>query len=113
MLESNNLLANLVQIASKTEDLMKQNLVLDILIWIVSIRMARFRCPKIEFRKNNKKGNDYLKTKPNENLDYNMQQVDCIKVIEENLSNLILSCIVHGNRTTAHKCVKIIMMTAE
>lgn len=112
MLESNTLLNNLLKIAGKTDNDVKRNLTLDILLWIITIRMARFRFPKNEYRKAASKKPETT-TSPPVCFDHNQQQVECVRAIEENLTNLILSCIVFGNRTTAHKCVKIVMTASE
>lgn len=71
-----------------------QNLAIDILNWILTIRLARYRCPR-----------NYAIT------DINAQQVFCVNVIENHLSALISRCIIENNRSMAHKCVKLIINT--
>lgn len=69
--------------------------------------MARYRSPKYENRKPEKKH------KSNDIIDIVIQQVECIKILEKNLCELIRNCIVFGNRTTAHKCVKMIITASD
>lgn len=107
MLDSNILLENLLKHACSNESSVSRNLSLDIIIWIISIRMARYRSPKYENRKPEKKH------KTNDTIDVGTQQVECIKILEKSLCELIRNCIVFGNRTTAHKCVKLIITASE
>lgn len=46
MLESNTLLKNLLEMAENPGNSLIQNLAIDILNWILTIRLARYRCPK-------------------------------------------------------------------
>jgi baculoviral IAP repeat-containing protein 6 len=94
MLESNILLKNLLQITATNSNALMQNLALDILNWILAIRLARYRCPK-----------NYA------SIDINGQQSFCVGAVEEKLKELIQSCIILNNRTMAHKCVKMILTT--
>jgi baculoviral IAP repeat-containing protein 6 (apollon) len=95
MLESNNLLRNLLEIATKpNQEAVMQNLSLDILMWILSIRLARYRCPR-----------NHSVT------DINSQQNFCVNIVEKHLNDLILNCILMNNRSIAHKCVKLIIAT--
>lgn len=95
MLESNNLLRNLLEIATKdNQESILQNLALDILMWILSIRLARYRCPR------NHSANEI-----------NSQQNFCVNIVEQYLSKLIRNCILMSNRSVSHKCVKLIITT--
>ncbi|XP_055696918.1 baculoviral IAP repeat-containing protein 6 isoform X3 [Phlebotomus papatasi] len=98
MLESNGFLVNLLKMACDSSVPMTQNISLDIILWIVSIRMARYRSPK-----------NTESTFP----DVHSLQKDCIKIMEMHLSDFIKNCILYGNRSVAHKCVKIILVALE
>ncbi|XP_059612083.1 baculoviral IAP repeat-containing protein 6 [Phlebotomus argentipes] len=98
MLESNGFLVNLLKMACDSSAPMTQNISLDIILWIVSIRMARYRSPR-----------NTESTFP----DVHSLQKDCIKIMEMHLSDFIKNCILYGNRSVAHKCVKIILVTLE
>ncbi|XP_053681780.1 baculoviral IAP repeat-containing protein 6 isoform X2 [Sabethes cyaneus] len=111
MLDSNLLLDNLLKLLySKEESFqLQQNVVFDILIWVVSIRMVRYRYPKNPFAK---------KVLPTEikdvaSSDVNVQQSECIQIIEQHLEDIIRNCVVLGNRSIAHKCVKLISLALD
>uniref|UniRef100_A0A182S5Z5 UBC core domain-containing protein n=1 Tax=Anopheles maculatus TaxID=74869 RepID=A0A182S5Z5_9DIPT len=77
----------------------QQNLALDILIWIVTIRMMRYRYPKNPFAK---------RAAPTEvrnvaSTDLNVQQTECVQIIEKHLEQTIRHCLVLANRSIAHK----------
>ena len=92
MLESNTLLKNLLAIAMNSSQTLKQSLAMDILIWVLSIRLARYRCPR-----------NYAST------DVNAQQSFCVNIVEQHLNELINKCILLNNRSMAHKCVKLVI----
>lgn len=94
MLESNTLLKNLLELAENPTNSLTQNLALDILNWILTIRLARYRCPR-----------NYASS------DFNAQQIYCVGVVEKHLNALINKCIIMNNRSMAHKCVKLIINT--
>lgn len=94
MLESNTLLKNLFAIATNNTQPLMQSIAMDILIWILSIRLARYRCPR-----------NYAST------DVNAQQSYCVNIVEQHLNELINKCILLNNRSTAHKCVKLVIAT--
>lgn len=94
MLESNTLLKNLMGIATNNNDSLTQSIAMDILNWILSIRLARYRCPR-----------NYASN------DVNAQQSYCVNIVEKNLNELISKCILLNNRTIAHKCVKLAVTT--
>jgi baculoviral IAP repeat-containing protein 6 (apollon) len=96
MLESNTLLKNLLKIAEDNNNSLMQNLAMDVLIWIVTIRLGRYRCPR-----------NYAST------DINAQQSLCVNIVEQNLSTLINKCVILNNRSTAHKCVKLVILTLQ
>uniref|UniRef100_A0A1Q3FEM5 Dual E2 ubiquitin-conjugating enzyme/E3 ubiquitin-protein ligase BIRC6 n=1 Tax=Culex tarsalis TaxID=7177 RepID=A0A1Q3FEM5_CULTA len=112
MLDSNLLLENLLKLLYSDEESlqMQQNLVFDILIWIVSIRMVRYRYPKNPFAK---KVIPQAEIKDAATADINGQQSECIQIIERHLEQAIRHCIVLGNRSIAHKCVKFISVALE
>lgn len=94
MLESNTLLKNLLEMAETASCSLIQNLAIDILNWILTIRLARYRCPR-----------NYASS------DFNAQQIYCVSIVEKHLSALINKCIIMNNRSMAHKTVKLIINT--
>lgn len=112
MLDSNLLLESLLKLLYSDEESlqMQQNLVFDILIWIVSIRMVRYRYPKNPFAK---KVIPTAEIKDAATADINGQQSECIQIIERHLEQAIRHCIVLGNRSIAHKCVKFVSVALE
>lgn len=109
MLESNILLDNLFRILIKEESsILEKNLALDILTWICFIRLNRFRSPKSERIKG-----QINKTTASTNTDLMAQQFECICLSEKYLENMLRNCIIHSNRTMAHKCVKLILILTE
>ncbi|XP_026725777.1 LOW QUALITY PROTEIN: baculoviral IAP repeat-containing protein 6-like [Trichoplusia ni] len=98
MLESNSFLNSLCEIAISSGDLEKRNIAMDLLIWVVSIRLQRMRLAKTE------KGKD---------KSVETQQLECVKIIEKHVDALIKNCILCANRSMAKKCVKIILITSE
>ncbi|KAG7298094.1 hypothetical protein JYU34_018862 [Plutella xylostella] len=103
MLESNAFLNTLFEIASSKTDFEKRKLALDLLIWVIAIRLQRLRLTK-------EKGKDGGKDTQNpiEN-----QQLECIKVVEKYVHVLIKNCILCSKRSVAKKCIKIILITSE
>lgn len=94
MLESNTLLKNLLTIAGNINQPLMQSLAMDILIWILTIRLARYRCPR-----------------NHASVDVNAQQSYCVNIVEQHLNELISKCILLNNRSIAHKCVKLVIAT--
>lgn len=88
------LLKNLLVIANDNNQPLPQSLALDILTWILSIRLARYRCPR-----------NYAST------EFNHQQSLCVNIVEQHLNELISKCILMNNRSTARKCVKLVITT--
>lgn len=91
MLESNTLVEKLVRIVCDAETI-RQNIALDILIWIAVIRLGRLCGVRNELI---------------------TQQIMFIKVIEAHLGQLIQSCFIKGGRSIAHKCVKLFVVCSE
>lgn len=99
MLESIQLLDNLFKIISNVQSsTLEKNYALDILIWIYGIRLKRFRSPKSE----RSKGQPIL-----------AQQLECISSPEKYLEDILRYCIIHSNRSMAHKCVKLVLVLTE
>lgn len=109
MLESNLLTRNLLKIAENKDNVLMQNLALDILTWILSVRMARYRCPRnvFQMKSSNVKPENVGDTAVS---DINLQQGECIKILENHLSELLKNCILLNNRSVAHKCVKLVII---
>lgn len=104
MLESNVLLKNLLQIISNSETNNEKMMALDILQWIITIRLARYRSPIPDGAK--KQGIENV-------TNVHIQQIECVTAFQGHLSNLLRSCILNGNRTSANKCVKIVLTALE
>ncbi|CAK1549545.1 unnamed protein product [Leptosia nina] len=102
MLESNSFLNTLCEIAVSKDSNEKRKLALDILSWVISIRLQRMRLAK------NEKGKD--KDAPSS---AEIQQLECIAVIEKHTDALLKKCILCANRSIAKKCVKIILTTSD
>lgn len=104
MLESNVLLKNLLQIIANSELTNEKMMALDILQWIITIRLARYRSPIP----------DGAKKQTSETVtNMHLQQIECVSAFQTHLSNLLRSSILNGNRTSANKCVKIVLTALE
>lgn len=112
MLDSNLLLRNLLKLLYSAEETIQlhQNVLFDILIWIVSIRMVRYRYPKNPFAK---KVVPSAEVKDVASSDINVQQSECVQIVERHLEEIIRHCVVRGNRSIAHKCVKFVSVALE
>lgn len=102
MLESNSFLSTLCKIAVSKEDIEKRKIALDLINWVISIRLQRMRFTKSD------KGKEKDSDSPIET-----QQLECIDVIEEHTEALVKNCILCANRSIAKKCVKIMLITSE
>lgn len=102
MLESNGFLNTLCEIAISKEDIEKRKLALDLLNWVISVRLQRMRFTKAD------KSKDKDAQSPIET-----QQLECVAVIEKHTDALIKNCILCANRSIAKKCVKIMLITSE
>ncbi|KAK5648597.1 hypothetical protein RI129_003489 [Pyrocoelia pectoralis] len=89
MLESNIFVQSLCLTATLQLSIEQQNIALDILIWVASIRLTR-----------NRSNNGQA---PN-------QQLEFLKTIEINLMSLLRYCLLFANRSMAHKCVKLMIL---
>ncbi|KMZ04446.1 baculoviral IAP repeat-containing protein 6 isoform X6 [Drosophila simulans] len=109
MLESNVLLVQLLRIASDpASSPLAKNLSLDILNWICFIRLNRFRSPKSERLK------DQINKQTAANIqDLLAQQFECISLAEKHIEQLLRNCVIYSERSTAHKCVKLLIMLTE
>ncbi|XP_062702655.1 baculoviral IAP repeat-containing protein 6 isoform X3 [Aedes albopictus] len=112
MLDSNLLLRNLLKLLYSAEETIQlhQNVLFDILIWIVSIRMVRYRYPKNPFAK---KVVPSAEVKDVASSDINVQQSECVQIVERHLEEIIRHCVVRGNRSIAHKCVKFVSVALD
>lgn len=122
MLESNVVLDNLFKIVSSdSAATLSKNLALDILNWICTIRLNRFRSPKSERFKQQHHQQKATNTSSDKNTtaslstatDLMTQQAECIAITEKYLEDTILNCIVRSDRSMAHKCVKLILILTE
>ncbi|TDG43863.1 hypothetical protein AWZ03_009727 [Drosophila navojoa] len=109
MLDSNGLLEQLFRIVNDSETSpLARNLALDVLNWICFIRLNRFRSPKSERLK------DQINKQTAANMnDLLAQQFECINLSEKHIEKLMRNCILYSERTTAHKCVKLLIMLTE
>lgn len=110
MLESNLLVKNLIKISEDKENVLMQNLAMDILTWVLTVRLSRYRCPRnvMHMKHSNPKSDTIGDTAVS---DVNQQQTECVKIMEGRLSELLKNCVLLNNRSVAHKCVKLIMIT--
>lgn len=118
MLESNALLGNLLNIASKSDGSARKNISLDILLWIISVRMCRYRSPKSTdfFKQQQQLQNAASSSGAAINdivVEMHQQQIDCVQLLMANMTELMRNCILLGNRSTANKCVKMILVVFE
>lgn len=88
MLESIEFAESLLDAFCLNNDPEYRLMAIDVLIWITSIRMCRFR--------------------PVEN-DTSLQQLDYARAIESKLSDIIKYGFIEGNRKLAHKVTKLLI----
>lgn len=104
MLESNSFLNTLLEIATSRSESEKRKIALDLLIWVISIRLQRLRLTKSKV--------DKVNTKNTQNH-VEAQQLECVKIVEKHIDELVKKCILCAKRSIAKKCIKIIMITSE
>lgn len=46
-------------------------------------------------------------------VDMYQQQIDCVQLLMANMTEVMRNCILLGNRSTANKCVKMILVVFE
>ncbi|XP_070137301.1 dual E2 ubiquitin-conjugating enzyme/E3 ubiquitin-protein ligase BIRC6 isoform X1 [Drosophila bipectinata] len=109
MLESNNLLEQLFRIAcDPSSSPLSKNLALDVLNWICFIRLNRYRSPKSERLK------EHINKQTAAGIqDLLAQQFECISLCEKHIEQLLRNCVIYSERSTAHKCVKLLIMLTE
>ncbi|XP_068153762.1 baculoviral IAP repeat-containing protein 6 isoform X3 [Drosophila tropicalis] len=109
MLDSNVLLEQLFRIVSDSASTpLTKNMALDVLIWICFIRLNRFRSPKSERLK------EQINKQTAANIpDLLAQQFECISLSEKHIEQLLRNCIIYSERSTAHKCVKLLIILTE
>ncbi|XP_065342145.1 baculoviral IAP repeat-containing protein 6 isoform X6 [Cloeon dipterum] len=69
-----------------------QSTALDILIWICSVKLARYR---------------------GQQIDHQTSQVELVQLIEKNMEPLVLNCLLLSNRSLAHKFAKLCVICSE
>lgn len=111
MLESNQLLDNLLKLVACDNKMLMQNLAFDILNWITVIRTTRYRSPVPTMCKWSAK--NAAKNANSAALDPNEQQNECAMIIGDNLAELVKNCMVLNNRSIAHKCSKLILASLD
>jgi hypothetical protein len=91
MLESLPFVEQLAKVASLegTQSSVAQGLALDVLVWVCSVQLARYRGPQ------------------------NIQQLELVSLLEHSLSPLVLNCLLLANRSTAHKFAKLCIVCSE
>lgn len=104
MLESNIMLHNLMRIICLTDQPTMRNLALDVVLWVFIIRLGRYRSPKSQQTKS---------TLADTATEMPQQQRDCVKILQTHLLDLFRCCYLNGNRTTASKLTKIVLVTDE
>lgn len=85
-------LTGAASLQSSENNIMAQSLSLDILIWICSVKLARYRGSQI---------------------DQQASQVELVQLIEKNMEQLVLNCLLLSNRSMAHKFAKLCMICSE
>lgn len=100
MLESKSFLNTLLETAVSRDSVEKRKRAMDLLIWILTIRLQRLRL------RDNKDG-------PDVDLPEELQQLECVKIVEKHVDALIKNCILCAKRSVAKKCVKILLITRE
>lgn len=81
-----------------------KNLALDIVLWVFIIRLGRYRSPKSPQSK---------AALADTATDMPQQQRDCAKLLQTHMLELFRCCYLNGNRTTASKLTKIVLVTDE
>ncbi|XP_033217381.1 baculoviral IAP repeat-containing protein 6 isoform X2 [Belonocnema kinseyi] len=97
MLESKQFINNLLSVAClQTADKspITQSIALDILIWVVSIRLTRLRTCQ-----------NSVETKA--------MQLETVRCVQGKLSALLQTCLLHAGRSISHKCIKLIVLCSE
>lgn len=92
MLESNAFFSKLLSSVTSFELIQHQSLAFDVLIWLVSIRLARNR---------------------GSNGEAPVQQLECVKIVEGCLETLFKKCLLASGRSIARKCVKFIVICSK
>lgn len=112
MLENMNFLHNLLRILCEVNSTSQEkNIVLDILSWIYEIRLNRFRQP--EQQPNNHFGQNSCSSTDNTNNDILSHQKEIVEIANNYLSEILENCLINGDRTMSHKCVKFILIIFE
>lgn len=110
MLENMNFLHNLFKILCEINSpIQEKNIVLDILSWIYEIRLNRFRQPE-------QLASNHFKESANSGTDNNdiiSHQKEIVEICNNYLSEILNICLINGNRTMSHKCVKLILIVFE
>lgn len=131
MCESTHFLHELLALISTPDNGQQKHLALDILLWLMIVRMGRFRSPKSSAAKAaaamhppataggstsdaagtakagaTTGGKDYA-------TEMVHQQQNCVQAVQQHLVELLRNCILFGNRSTARKCVKVLLVLTE
>lgn len=88
MLENIEFAENLLSAFCLKNDLEYRLMAIDVLIWITSIRMCRFRSVE---------------------NDQSVQQLNYVRSIESKLPEIIKYGLIEGNRKLAHKVIKLLI----
>ncbi|KAL5282756.1 BIRC6 family protein [Megaselia abdita] len=112
MLENMNFLHNLLRILGEQNSTSQEkSIVLDILSWIYEIRLNRFRQP--EQQQNNHFGQSSCSSTDNTNNDILSHQKEIVEIINNYLGDILENCLINGDRTMSHKCVKLLLIIFE
>lgn len=103
MLESNHFLNTLLKIATSRDDSDKRKIAMDLIIWVISIRLQRIRPNSDKTTDGNKDASSTIEA----------QQLECVNIIEKYVESLIRNCILGAKRSISKKCVKILLITSE
>lgn len=111
MLENTNFLHNLLRILCETNSTAQEkNIVLDILSWIYEIRLNRFRQPE---QPSNHFGQSNCNSSDNTNNDILSHQKEIVEIMNNYLNEILDNCLINGDRTMSHKCVKLMLIIFE
>lgn len=123
MVESTQFLHELLRLASIPANAQQKNLALDILLWVMIVRMGRFRSPKMQktpttATTTSTDAQDSTATRSTTTgldcaTEMAYQQRNCVQALQQHLVELLRNCILYGNRTTASKCVKVVLVATE
>lgn len=116
MLESNGFLHELLLCACTPPNAQQKHLALDVLLWVLVIRMGRFRAPRTQRASDGgpvRMATSTVRGGLDCATEMAYQQRACVQTVQQHLVELLRHCILNGNRSTASKCVKLLLVLTE